>query len=663
MPVAHFEILKQVSYEDGRPFGDVGSYERIDAIAHYIIDPENLANSSIIDLSHSKRNSDCQVEFTGDVTIIKPVDLANGNGALLVQVPNRGNRSVARLNLTPVAPATSSAVEPGDGFLFRNGWSIAWVGWQWDVPRTAEQTRIGLTPPMVPLAARTPKTQMQLRIQPNKLEQCFALTDHHVGNLGHHTPICPLDPDDDGAQLLVRRNKYESPEKIERGKWKFVRAVGDHPISEHSHIWLKGGFKPGLIYDILFTPKDCPVVGAGMLATRDCTSFLRYEVASPFNGRVDHVIGEGQSQCGRFLRTFLHLGLNSDQKGRPAFDGVLAHIAGGRRGEFNHRYGQPSVQPTPSFGHLFPFGDLPQFDPLTGRTAGLLDRHRKSRNLPKIFYTDTSTEYWRGDAGLCHTELASGDDANLPKNVRRYLFASTQHGPGIPELNDATQFGSRGCNPLNIVDYRPLYRAALQNLLDWVKEEKVPPDSVYPSVIAGTRRTRREVMGDLTSIDKLVCPNESVMTTMHPLDLGPYSERGVGEMPPHIHANVSYPDFVSAVNDDGNETGGIRMPDVEVPVATHAGFNPRHPSTGGEGQLLEYVGSTLPFARDRAEREATGDPRRSIAERYENRDEYLAKVREAAEILVKDDYLLLEDIGLCIEIAALRYDLIANKSS
>ena len=134
-------------------------------------------------------------------------------------------------------------------------------------------------------------------------------------------------------------------------------------------------------------------------------------------------------------------------------------------------------------------------------------------------------------------------------------------------------------------------------------------------------------------------------------------------MPPNIRADVSYPDFVSAVDDDGNETGGIRMPDVEVPVATHAGFNPRHPSTGGEGQLLEYVGSTLPFARDRAEREATGDPRRSIAERYENRDEYLAKVREAAEILVKDDYLLLEDIGLCIEIAALRYDLIVNKSS
>ena len=134
-------------------------------------------------------------------------------------------------------------------------------------------------------------------------------------------------------------------------------------------------------------------------------------------------------------------------------------------------------------------------------------------------------------------------------------------------------------------------------------------------------------------------------------------------MPPNIRADVSYPDFVSAVDDDGNETGGIRMPDVEVPVATHAGFNPRHPSTGGEGQLLEYIGSTLPFARDRAAREAAGDPRRSIAERYENRDQYLAKVLEAAEVLVKDDYLLSEDIGLCIEIAELRYDLIVNKYS
>lgn len=174
----------------------------------------------------------------------------------------------------------------------------------------------------------------------------------------------------------------------------------------------------------------------------------------------------------------------------------------------------------------------------------------------------------------------------------------------------------------------------------------------------GTRQTRREGIGALAVVAGLTPPGADVMTTMHPLDLGADAEKGIAVMPPVIEA-AAYPDYVSAVDWDGNETSGIRMPDVAVPVATHTGFNPRNPETGGTGQLLEYVGSTLPFAKDAAEREASGDSRLSIAERYVGRDDYLARVRSAAENLVIKRYLLAKDVELCVEVAAERYDICA----
>lgn len=656
MPVTRLENLERSPFEGGRAFGNAGAYERIDAIAHYAVDPSNAANAGVVDLANAERGEDGLVHFSGDVTIVKPVDGALGNRSMLMQVPNRGNRSVARFNLTPVAAVTTAAVLPGDGFLFEQGWTVAWAGWQWDVPRSAERVRIGITPPQIRQDARTPVTQMQLRIQPNQNTADFVLTDHHVGDLGHHTPVRARAVDDPDAQLLVRAEPYEEPREIPREKWRFAKMVDGAPVADDTHIWLEGGFEAGLIYDILYTPLDCPMVGAGMLATRDFASYLRYDAESPVRGAVDHVIGEGQSQCGRYLRTYLYFELNTDEEGRPAMDGVLAHIAGGRRGEFNHRYGQPSVQPTPSFGHLFPFTDLPQKDPYTGAVGGLLDAHRTQGNLPKIFYTDTAAEYWRGDAGLAHTDLETDGDATLPDNVRRYLFASTQHGPGAAELTARTQFGSVGCNGINVTDYRPLYRATLENLRAWVAEGVEPPESDYPMAAKNNRKSRRELIPVLEKIPGLTPPDPEVMTTMYRLELGPDAGVGVAEMPA-VSTSDAYPDYVSAIDADGNETAGVRMPDITVPVATHTGFNPRDPSTGGTGQLLEYVGSTVPFAKDAAARAAVNDPRLSIAERYESRDAYLAKVRAAAEALVSERFLLARDVDLCVEIAADRYDI------
>ena len=653
MAVERLEIKRRIPYLDGQKFGAGRSYERIDAIAHYAVDPDHEANASIIDLDKAERAGGL-VRFSGDVTLLVPSD--GGNRAMLFEIPNRGNRVLTRMfNQAPFDLMPTDDIHPGDGFLMRQGWSLAWVGWQWDVPKPGP--RIGLSAPLV--ADGAADGQMQLRVQPDLPQADISLTDHHVGSIGNHQLIPTRDIDDGQARLLVRDHIYADSREIPRDQWRFARDEAGAPVDDAAHIWLDGGFAAGQVYDLLYTPLECPVNGAGLIAARDLASFLRSAADSPLAGTIDHAVAEGISQCGRFLRTFLGLGMNTDEAGAMVFDGLLVHIAGGRRGEFNQRYGQPSVQPTPNFGHMFPFADEPQSDPRTGRQAGLMDAQKAAGNMPKVFQTDTAAEYWRGDASLAHLSVADGSDVEPPPYVRRYLFAGTQHGAGVLPFADISPFGSHGSNYFNLVDYRPLYRAALTNLLAWAASDTAPPESAFPRQADGTGASREIVADELARIPGLTCPDMAVLPSVYPLDLGPKAAQGIATSPAS-RTGPAYPCVVSAVDPDGNETGGVRMPDVTVPVATHAGFNVRHPEAGGAGQILEYVGLTLPFATDAAARAASGDPRPSIAERYDSRDAYLGRVRDAAQALVEQRLLLAADIDLCLTLAADRYDAIMD---
>ena len=661
MAVTGLEIVRREPFAGGRRFGEAGAYERIDAVAHYAVDPRHPANASIVDLDRAERDRDGRVLFSGDATFLVPMDPGRANRALLFEVPNRGNRLAMRsFNMAPFDLMPTDEIPVGDGFLFDRGWCVAWCGWQWDVPHPS--VRLGLRAPGVPLAARVPAGRMQLRIQPDCAARAFSLTDHHVGSVGNHAPIAPLDPDEPEAVLFVREHLFDTPVRIARERWAFERGNESGSPSRPDRVALADGFEAGRIYDLVYTPAGCPVVGAGLLAVRDLAAWTRGSADSPAAGRVEHVIAKGVSQCGRFLRTFLHAGLNRDEEGNRVFDGVHVHVAGGRRGEFNHRYGQPSVQPTPSLGHRFPFADEPQTDPRSGRREGLLDRLRAGECLPKIVYTDTSAEYWRGDAGLTHCGLEAGAtegwDVEPPAEARRYLFAGTQHAPGVLPFTDRSMFGSRGANRFNAVDYRPLLRAALENLRAWIADGVEPPASVFPRASDGTAARRGEVLDMLAGVPGFALPRTDRLPSLAPMDLGEHAGRGVPALPARF-VGEPYPSPVSAVDADGNETGGVRMPDVSVPVATHAGFNPRHREGGGEGQILEYLGSTVPLARTAAERAAAADPRPSISERYADREAYLAEVREAAERLVKERYLLAGDVDLCIAIAGERYDVVA----
>jgi hypothetical protein len=390
-------------------------------------------------------------------------------------------------------------------------------------------------------------------------------------------------------------------------------------------------------------------------------SWLRHETSAnnPAAGRIDYTFATGRSQSGRFLRQFIYEGLNLDEQGRPVFDGLNPHVAGARRGEFNQRYGQPSETNPLGLGSLFPFAADNTTDPITGQTDGLLTRQRAIGGVPKIIETNTSSEYWRVDCSLIHTDPSGTRDMEPPAEQRIYMIAGHQHGSGVAALGDRTPIGARGANTFNMVDGTTAIRAFLVNLDRWVTQGVEPPPSQFPRLADGTAVTREAALATLSRIPGMVVLNGDTLPSVRRLDLGPDAANGIAQLPAEI--GEPYPSYVSAVDADGNELAGIRLPDVSVPIGTHAGWVSRHPATGAAGQVLDMMGTTLPFAATAAERAANGDPRAAVEERYPDRDGYIARARAAAQQLVQERHLLPEDLDLAVQLATERYDVIARQ--
>lgn len=626
MPITELKDVQSTPFQAARRFGDVGSFTQTTATAVFAVDPAHVSNAAIVDLALAARDANGLVSFTAEICIVQPATPGAGNGAALVQVPNRGRAPFVTI---------------GDEHLQREGWTLAACAWQWDVPD--EPGRMTFRAPEVRPDARDPSDAMQLRLQPFSDAPDLVLTDQHVGVLGNHIPIRSADLDATYARLLERDHPLASPREIPRSEWAFARDDAGVPQPDDTRIWRRGGFTAGQVYDVIYHPLDCPVVGTGLLAIRDFGRHLK--LAAGF----DDVIACGTSQCGRFLRTYLYHGLNLGEDGAQSYDGILANVAGGRRGEFNMRYGQPSVQTTPGLGHGFPFADDAQADPVSGRQDGLLTRQRALGGTPRIIYTDTAPEYWRGDASLTHTDLVTGNDLELPGEVRRYLFASAQH-PGGQRL-ELTRDGATGApsaNYMNLLDWSPLLRGALINLLAWIRGAE-PPPSQFPRHDNRTAARRESVLAQLARITTLTLPEASLLNHMYAWDLGAHAANGIGRYPP-VPVGQPYPCLVSALDDNGNETGGIRLPDVEAPLGVHAGINPRHVSTGGKGLLSDYVGSTAPWSPP------------AISSRYGDRDQYLALVRERAAALAQMRYIVGDDIETCVINAARNWDIVITSA-
>lgn len=651
MAVLSLEITSRHPFAEGRAFGDAGPYERIEGTVRFAADPTHAANAGIVDLDKAARDTDGRVQFSSDFSILQPVDASKGSGRLLFEVVNRGRRNVSKHLNRAAAADPSDTIDPGDSFMMRHGWTVVWCGWQWDVVRGPGL--LGLDAPQAlgkdgrPLHGR-----VAVEFQPNS-----PVAHKLLANRVHH-PYTVADLDDPDAALSVRDWPGGPRTGIPREQWAFARDKHGAPLPDPAYVWLEGGFEPGKLYEIVYETDTCPVVGTGLLAMRDFTAFLHHgseAAGNPCAGRIKRTYGYGVSQSGRFLRHFLYLGLNLDEAGRPVFDGLLPQVAGGRRGQFNHRFAQPSDQSTPSFGHLMPFTDDMQTDPLTGESGGLLERQRALGGVPKVMAINTSAEYWRGDGSMIHTDIGATRDVEPPAEVRAYLFAGTQHGPGsLPLQTVSAAEGSQGVHGFNAVDYSPLTRAALLNLDRWVSDGLPPPPSAIPRLANGTAATPETVVARFRAIPGVAVPNAEQRLSVWRTGLGPDVAEGVATLP--VTLGERYRTLVSHLDADYNELGGIQLPDITVPVASFTGWNPRAPETGGEGQILSMLGSTLPFPATQAERERRGDPRLSIEERYRDRDDYLTRARAAADVLARQRYILEEDIEIVVANAVARYD-------
>ena len=645
MAVTSLEIARRSIVLDGHAFGAAGAYEKIVGVLRFGVDPTHPVNQAITDLALAPRNAAGLVECAADVYLLRPVDPSRGNRRLLLDIPNRGRKvALGLFNSTMRVPDPATAEDFGNGFLMRRGYTVAWCGWQHDVPR--QDGLLALTVPVATGVDGPINGPVLCEWRPNSKVETLPMADRY------HIAQPTADLLDPAARLTVRAHAGAPAVAIARAAWRFPDAT---------HVSLAGGFEPGKIYELVYRAEKPPLVGLGLLAVRDTAAWLRSASAgagNPCAGELERAYVIGVSQTGRFLRHLLYLGLNEDESGRKVFDGVIAHIAGARRGEFNQRFGQPSLNATCSVGSLFPFTDTPALDPVTGERGAQLARLEARGTVPKIVAINTSAEYWRGDASLVHADVEGTRDVAPHPETRLYLFAGCQHTPGtLPPPGADPNTGSRGLHTFNVVDYAPLLRAALANLDRWVDDGVEPPPSAVPRLADGTGLRAEATRSRFARIPGARFPDR--IERPRRLDFGPELARGIiHELPPKIGA--PFVSFVPSVDEDGNDIPGVRPVELLAPLATFTGWNPRHPDQGVPGDLMSMLGSTLPFAVTRAAREASGDPRASIEERYGSRAAYLARARESASRLVAERHMLAEDVDAVVERAGRLWDFIVR---
>ena len=649
MAVVRIDITGRELLAGGEAFDRVGPYEYLQGTAHFAVDPAHPRNTVITDLELAARQADGTVAFAADFAMLRPADAGRGNRRMFLDVLNRGRKTVMpRFNDAPDIVDHALPPHPGNGFLMRRGYTVVWCGWQADVPPTPGL--MGLRAPEA-LGPHGPlQGRMLIQFQVNETTPQLLLSDRE------HTPHPAADANEPDALLQVRDHPNAAAVEIPRSAWSFVQVDGD---TAPNYVHMHAGFEPGRIYQLVYTTRGSRIVGLGFAALRDIASFLKYgEEGNPCAGRLDYAHAFGASQSGRFLRQMLYHGLMEDEEGRLALDGVIPHVAGAMRGEFNLRFGQPSKDICFIIPEMFPFTDTPQTDPLTGRRGSLLDEPEARSKTPKVMFTNTSAEYWRGDAALIHTDLEAMRDQAESPSVRRYHFAGTQHTSGLfPLAGWRAADGIRGQLPFNTVDLNPLLRAALVNLDRWAGEGVPAPASRHPSLDDGTGVPSDSLAPAFAGLPGVRFPPR--VTRALRLDYGPETALGRTLKLP-AGEGETYPALVSDVDADGNERAGIRLPDLSVPLATHTGWNLRHESVGNPDLVIGITGGlagwTLPFTATRADREAGGDPRPSIDERYSSRQEYLRRVRAAAQELVAAGYVLAEDLPRIEAAAGLRYD-------
>jgi Alpha/beta hydrolase domain len=632
--VTRVEITSRADVLAAKAFGEGGAYERITGRVYFSVPVANIHNQPIVDLTNAVNLKNGEVEFSADFVAVRPKDAAKGNGTMLLENPNRGHSRILSLVDGGDEDLAHSA---GDAWLLRNGFTVVALGWQWDA---AGPNALRLYAPIAKDKDGKAITGL-LRgdiMLPAKADE-IPLGHVMVGNIGgSEYPVAQ--PDDPRNSLTVRDSREDKRTLIPRSEWQFAATVDGKLTPSNRSIHLNGGFAPGRIYEYVYVVADPVVAGLSFAAMRDFASYVKH--ASDAVTPASRVLGEGISQNGRFLRDFLYRGFNADEEGRIALDGVLAHVAGAGRGSFNYRFAQPSrdAQPTSAVffpTDIFPFTDQPEVDPLTHEKGGLLDRAELDKVVPKIFFSHTSYEYWGRAVSLIHTTADGKQDATIGPNVRIYHFTGLQHfsGPFPPARGETWFLGEAPESPLPI---RFFWRAMIANMDAWVRSGTAPPPSAYPTIAAHTLVSLGEF--SFAKIPNVHLPGEA--NTAYRLDYGPNWRAGIlSVQPPRV--GEPFLVLVPQVDTDGNELGGIHLPEIAVPLATYTGWNLRDPSIGAATQRVAMEGAYFPFPIDAAARKQSGDPRKSIAERYASREAYLAQFAHATDDLIQQRWILPED--------------------
>lgn len=527
MSVVGVHEVASEQYADGRAFGGAGPAVLRRVVVRHAVDPAHPANASIVDLDLAVRGDDGLVHFSHDVVLIQPADSARRNGWAIVDVVNRGGPTAStylQLDDTPFFPQPPEP-PPGDGHLLAQGYTLAFTGWQFDI---RESTLIGLQAPAVrsgdgagaPMVGRVSYTA---RATSDGERLPLVLPGHRLWP--------PVDPEE--ATLT------EDGVPLPAGSWGFARA-GDRPDGPVTGLQRPGGFTPGATYRVDYTSTGAVVGGCGLLALRDIGPWLREAEG------MRRTLLFGVSQSGRVIRRFLHDGLNRTEAGEPAHDAALPLIAGGRLGQFNRRFAVPGTLPSDPAE----VSDDPTYGALLARAGSPL----------KVMAMNSSSEYWRGDGALV------APDPN--PDVRVHLVAGTQHAPGyLPQLWSLPALGWKGRHGFNVVDYRPVVRALLAQLVAWVDEGVEPEPSTAPG-------------------PEQLATRDAVLAR--------FAAEGVAT--PRLDSFVQPAGPVPAVDGTGNEIGGVRLPEVAVPLGVHTGWNLRHPDIGAPDDELFLVGASWWFS-------------------------------------------------------------------
>jgi hypothetical protein len=664
--------ITSISYTTSQPygsqsFGSVGQYQELDGTATGELDPGDPLNAIITDINLAPR-SHGKVQYSFTFSILEPVDLSKSNHTLLYDIVNRGNKVITGWNNVVPSPAPAY----GDGFLENRGYILVWSGWEGDL--LTAPNRIQLYPPVAKNRDGSSITGQIVTEYDLSTPASFVPLGGgpFAGSNGRDYAPVSLDNKNPATTLTQRVHQTDPKVPIPNNQWNFapctsaqLTVLPPDPPQICVNMLNGGTFDTNHIYELTYTAQDPLVQGIGLAAIRDFVSFLRYgnsQVTNPLEGAVKYALMHGTSQSGRMARTFLDLGFNEDEQHRKLVDGLNPHI-GSVRIEINTRFAQPIRGPglqheekitTADADAPFAYGD--NFDPISGTRGGLLDRCRQSNTCPKIFHTNTDTEYWQGGMSLDTTD-AKGHDLAIPGNVRIYHFASAQHGGFSPVAAIPTSTGVCEYLP-NVNPYVYQQRALLVALQQWVANRTNPPASRYARISDGTLLPPANVgFSDMVFPTGIAAYPTVVFTglynTRNLLFWGPKfdadDESGILTEPP-VATDLAYNILEPAVDADGNDIDGVRSTTLQAPLGTYMGWNYRAAGFG-EGDLCDLTGSFIPFAGTQAQRIANGDPRLSLHERYGNNTGYVAAVTAAANNLVSEGLLLPDDATSIINAA------------